>query len=152
MSATLRLPPKIKILEALSAVCGGRVHVVSDSECRVISSDGSRAYVVHVDLRRGVAYSNDNGTTYRNYVGYPIIAFLMVKSVLPVDCRIGDAIKDVPWRKLNEMYRSYDKVMSYVMRVAKERGVSEQSITTYVSQVMRRLASLRLVKLESPPR
>ncbi|NPA70035.1 MAG: hypothetical protein GXO26_04440, partial [Crenarchaeota archaeon] len=96
----LKLPPRIKVLEALSAVCGGRVKVINDKFCRVISSDGTRTYNVYVDIENRVAYSDDNGTKFRRYVGYPIIAFLMHKNIIPIDEDVGKIIKDVRWREL----------------------------------------------------
>jgi hypothetical protein len=107
LSSLLRAPPRIKVLEAASAVAAGRVRKVGSSAYLVTSSDGSRVYRVYVDLARGVAYSDDNGTRLRGYIGYPILAVLMKEGVLPYDERIGRALSDVPWRRLNEALRRY---------------------------------------------
>ncbi|WP_243666379.1 hypothetical protein [Vulcanisaeta sp. JCM 16159] len=43
MSSTyLRMPPRIKVLEALGALADGRVEVINDKEAVVKSSDGTR--------------------------------------------------------------------------------------------------------------
>jgi hypothetical protein len=65
----LRLPPRIKVLEALSALADGRVKVTGEHTAQVTSSDGSRIYHVYVDPSRRLAFSNDNGTMLRGYVG-----------------------------------------------------------------------------------
>ncbi len=51
MSSTyLRMPPRIKVLEALGALADGRVEVINDKEALVKSSDGTRTYKVYVDV------------------------------------------------------------------------------------------------------
>ncbi len=149
----LRLPPRIKILEAVGAIADGRVECL-DEKCgsaRVASSEGDRVYKVYVDAARGVAYSDDNGTRYRGYIGYPIIAVLMIQGVLPYDERIGEALKGIPWRRLNEEYKKYATVERIVKKMAAERGVDPAAIDAYVDKVYKLLSGLKLKKLESPP-
>jgi hypothetical protein len=57
----MRLPPRIKILEALSAIADGRIKLLSEKDAEVVSSDGARTYRVYVDLGRRAAYSDDTG-------------------------------------------------------------------------------------------
>jgi len=140
----LKLPPRIKVLEALSAVCGGRVNVISDKFCRVISSDGTRTYNVYVDVEKRIAYSDDNGTRFRRYVGYPIIAFLMTKKILPIDGEIGKLIRDVRWRELNERYRKYELVMNDVLKMLRIYGIDRERVEGYINDVLRTLRELRL--------
>ncbi|AEM39473.1 hypothetical protein Pyrfu_1616 [Pyrolobus fumarii 1A] len=150
---TLRLPPRIKVLEALGAIADGRVECVND-KCvfaRVASSEGDRVYRVYVDVEKGVAYSDDNGTRLRGYVGYPLIAVLMLQGVLPFDERLSEALKGVPWRRLNEKYKRYAIVEDVVKRIASERGVKPEEIERFLHRVMEKLRSLRLKRLESPP-
>jgi len=45
VSAFLRLPPRIKVLEALGAISDGRIEVLNDKEAIVRSSDGTRMYL-----------------------------------------------------------------------------------------------------------
>ena len=143
MAQQLRLPPKIKILEALSAIVDGRVSV-EGGRAVVVSSDGSRRYRVYVDVERGLAYSDDNGTLRRGYIGYPIIAVLMVKGYLEVDWDLARALRGVPWRKLNEEMKSYDRVMAEVRRIVAERGVDPSRIDGYVARAYNQLSKIRL--------
>jgi len=147
----LRAPPRIKVLEAAAAVADGRVERLGEHSFLVRSSDGSRVYRVCVDPERGVAYSDDNGTRYRGYIGYPIIAALMVQGVLPYDERIGEALRGIPWRRLNEQYRRYALVEAEAKKTAAKRGVTEEEIDRYVELVMERLRGLRLRPLPQPP-
>jgi len=145
----LRLPPRIKVLEAAGAVADGRVEP-GDGCARVRSSMGDRVYTVCVDVARGLAYSDDNGTVYRGYVGYPIIALLMVKGVLPFDERVAEALKGIPWRRLNERYRRYAVVERVVKGIAASRGVKPQEIDEFVEKVMKALSRLRLRRAQAP--
>jgi len=145
----MRLPPRIKILEALSAIADGRIKLLGEKDAEVVSSDGTRTYRVYVDLGRRAAYSDDNGTVYRGYVGYPIISFLMARGVLPVDERLSQALKGIPWRKLNEQYKRYDAVMELVKAQLKDRGISGDEVERYIDAVMERLKGLGL-RLERP--
>jgi len=147
----LRLPPKIKVLEALSAACGGRVKKLSDKLARVVSSDGSREYTVYLDVVKGVVYSDDNGTIYRNYIGYPIIAFMMELGILPKDEAIGKLIANVPWRRLNEQYKNYELVMKHVLSILQEHGIRPGEVYAYINQVLARLSKYRLKKLDKLP-
>ncbi len=137
----LRLPPRIKVLEALSAIADGRIEVIDEFKCRVTSSDGSRVYQVYVDLNRRVADSTDNGTRLRGYVGYPIIAFLMTKGVLKIDEELALRLKGIPWRMLNERFKSYNAVMEYIV---KERNLNRMKVDRYIDITLDGLKRLGL--------
>ncbi len=147
----LRLPPRVKVLEALGAIADGRVKLVGGGWARVVSSEGDRVYTVYVDPERRVAYSDDNGTKLRGYVGYPVLAVLMMTGVVTYDGRVAEALKGIPWRRLNESMRSYRRVEEHVKRIASQRGVDPSVIDALVSKVMRELARLGLRKLPAPP-
>lgn len=75
----LARPPRIKVLEAAGCIGDNRVKIVDSSRAVVSSSTGERKYrVILLEEGQGVfrAYSDDNGTVYKGYVGYPIIAFM----------------------------------------------------------------------------
>jgi len=141
----LRLPPRIKVLEALGSIADERIKLVSDRNAIVVSSSGDRSYRVCVDLEKGIAYSDDNGTRFRKYVGYPIIALLMIKGVLPYDERIAKALKGVPWRKLNEQLKRYALVEQIVKDFARKNGVDPKELDLIVDRVLNALSKLRLM-------
>jgi len=146
----LRIPPRIKILEALSAIGDGRIQILDEKRARVVSSDGTREYNVYADLERMLVYSDDNGTRFRNYIGYPIIAFLMLKGALPLDKRLAEALRGIPWRELNEKFRSYAIVESIVKRIVRERGVDPRELDRFVDEVMHKLKRIELTYLRNP--
>ncbi|MFN3803905.1 MAG: hypothetical protein ACK4SY_02495 [Pyrobaculum sp.] len=124
---TLELPPRVKVLEALSAIVDNRVHVIADGRCEVVSSEGDRRY--HVFIQGAEAYSDDNGTVYRGYVGYPIVACLMATGRLPVDIELGERLRGVPWRKLNQQFKKYEEVIRYIYA---ERNIERQKAERYI--------------------
>ncbi len=132
----LKLPPRIKVLEALGAVADGRITKVDDHYV-VTSSEGDRKYTVKIENEK--VFSDDNGTKFRNYIGYPIIAVLMLEGKLPFDKRISEALKGIDWKKLNETYKNYSIVEKIVKDKAKEKGINESEIDNIIESVLNEL-------------
>lgn len=146
----MRLPPRIKVLEALGALADNRVELKSDNEAVVTSSEGDRQYRVYVDVARRLAYSDDNGTIYRGYVGYPIISLLMLKGVLPVDEQLKEALRGIPWRRLNEQYKRYEVVMELLKRELSKKGIEPSRVDKYIDLVLAELRRLGLKFAKQP--
>lgn len=150
MSSSLRLlrkPPRIKILEAIGSIGDERIKVLDDKKAQVVSSRGDKVYkVVLVEKENNVfhTYSNDNGTIYRGYIGYPIIAFMMVKGIIPIDKEVMKAMSGVPWKDLNERYKKYSIVENIVLSRAERMGVSRDIIMDYINIVMKKLGLLKV--------
>ncbi len=135
------MPPRIKVLEALSAIADGRVRREGDHYV-IVSSDGSRSYTVYVDEGKGLVYSNDNGTVYRGYVGYPIMAVLMMLGLLSFNKELSEGLRGVPWRELNEKYKNYSMVMDVI-----RRRVGEDKWPLYEKFIDEVLGELRKLNL-----
>ncbi len=146
----LAQPPRIKVLEALGSIADGRVKLIDADRASVESSMGERAYTVYVNTEKGVAFSDDNGTKFRGYVGYPIIAVLMLKGVLPFDERLAKALAGIPWKELNERYKRYAIVEELVKREAEKRGVLPKELDSFVKQVIDRLSQIQLRYTPAP--
>jgi len=143
----LRKPPRIKILEAIGSIGDERIKVLDDKRAQVVSSRGDKVYkVVLVEKENNVfhTYSNDNGTIYRGYIGYPIIAFMMVKGIIPIDKEVMKAMSGVPWKDLNERYKKYSIVENIVLSRAERMGVSRDIIMDYINIVMKKLGLLKV--------
>ena len=89
-----KVPPKAKIYEALTAVADGRVKVKGAETAEVLSSDGTKTYIVKwsADLREMT--SNDNSSYWQRYIGYPIIAVLMALGRLDFDETVAQALSE----------------------------------------------------------
>ena len=146
----LKMPPRIKVLEAVGSLADGRVKLLDEKKAQVTSSLGDKTYTVAVDIEKRLAYSDDNGTRYRGYVGYPIIAVLMKKGVLSYNERIAEALKGIKWKTLNERYKKYWLVEKIVKNIARRRGVEPGEIDEYVEQVLSQLNQLELRLAEDP--
>lgn len=145
----LNLPPRIKVLEALGSIADGRVRIISEFEAEVMSSTGDRKYKVKVDMNLRKVFSDDNGTLYRNYIGYPIIAFLMLKGIIPYDRNLAAALKGINWRRLNEMYKNYSLVEKYVKNLLRNKGFNEEYIDKFINDVLTALRTLSLERMLS---
>ena len=117
----------------------------------VSSSDRSKVYTVYINLARREAFSDDNGTRYRGYIGYPIIAVLMASGHIAYDDRYAEALSGIPWKRLNEYYKKYSIVEKLVEEHAKRRGIDIVELRRYVNNVMKKLEEYRLRALENAP-
>ena len=146
-SGEWKLPPEIKVLEALGAIADGRIKITPEG-AKVVSSDGTREYTVKFDEKAWAIGSTDNGSVFRGYYGYPIIAFLMLKGYLPLWKELSEALKGIPWRELNERYKRYWKVEKLIFERLKEKGFDEREVKTYIKKVLNKLKELKLGRLE----
>lgn len=147
MMKLLAKPPRIKVLEAAGAIGDGRITPISENKAVVRSSLGDREYKVVIVGEQGEfyrVYSNDNGTMHRGYVGYPILAFMIIKGVLPRDNEVIRAMAGVPWKELNERYQKYAVVENIVITRAERMGVPRSIIDDYINIVFKRLSLLKV--------
>lgn len=91
----IKIPPIEKIHEAYSAVADGRI-TIKDTEADVLSSDLAKQYLVKWENE--TYSSNDNASYWKGYLGYPIIAVLMLQGKLSLDKEIAENFKGINWR------------------------------------------------------
>lgn len=139
-----KLPPRIKVLEALGCIADKRIEVNKNRAC-VKSSNGTKTYNVEWDGKNRIT-STDNGSVYKGYLGYPSIAFLMLKDILPFNRKIASVLKGIEWKKLNEKFKNYYKTELVVKKIAKQRGISSKEIDAFVKNVMDKIKQLKLLK------
>ncbi len=145
-----KLPPKAKIYEALTAVADGRVKLKGDETAEVLSSDGTKTYIVEWSADFGHVTSNDNASYWQGYIGYPIIAVLMVLGKLDFDGRAAQALSGIPWKQTNRRFRNdYDKaVESVLLNLDVESGLHQR----VASEVDKIFSQLETLDLEALPR
>ena len=146
MKIELAQPPRIKFLEALGTIADRRITLLNQNEALVKSSEGDRIYKVYLDTENEIADSDDNGTKYRNYIGYPIIAMLIKQGKLPYDEELAEALKGIKWRTINEKYKSYRKVEQVIKQQLKEKGIPPERIDNYIKQTQNQLTKYKLHK------
>jgi len=77
--ALRKLPPRIKIYEALWAIADGRLELdgmfASQGSCS--SASHKKSYTINYNSETNTITSNDSGAMNQGYIGYPAIAFLL---------------------------------------------------------------------------
>jgi len=148
----LSKPPRIKVLEAIGAVGDGRIRMVGANKALVTSSTSEKEYTV-VAVKEGAdtfrVFSNDNGTVFKSYIGYPIISLLILMGELPLDNTIAKALSGIPWKELNEKYQKYAVVENTVVSRAERLGVPRTTIDEYVNIVYKKLSLIKVYFDES---
>ena len=141
----LKLPPRIKVLEALSAIADGRIKQIDENKFVVKSSSGDKTYIVKVDIKEGFVCSTDNGTRFKKYIGYPIISALMIMKILPYNEKIAECLKGINWRELNSKFGRYYLVERYIKNlIFKKAKISSKEVDKFINTVINKLRNLRL--------
>jgi len=140
----LSLPPKEKVLEALSCIADGRIFV-QENRARVLSSTGKKEYEVELFPEQRKVKSSDPATRWQHYYGYPVIALLMENGLISFDPEIAHALKGIPWKKWNEenkkkQGKEYHKAsFEQALDLAKEREADPDRIREFVEKVLKEL-------------
>lgn len=135
-------PPSVKIYEALGCIADRRVEFVAEDRAVVRSSEGDKKYTVTFDLETNKVKSSDNASKFQGYLGYPILAVLMLKGVLPYDEEVAAALKGINWKQLNtEFKRDYDKTIAHALGITEQRGVESRRVRDLIERVLAELAS-----------
>lgn len=109
-------PPKAKIFEALSAIADGRVKLLEGQSAEVASSDRSKSYSVAWSEDLKAFTSNDNTSYWQGYMGYPLIAVLMLLGKIDFSREAADLLGEIPWKQLNKRFRNdYAKAVECVL-------------------------------------
>ena len=145
-------PPDIKIYEALGAVADGRVKIEGNT-AQVYSSSGNKFYDVEYDPESGSIMTNDNGSYWKGYLGYPAIAFLMVTGVLSYDSSVGELMKEIAWKDINTRFKNdFNKTLESILM---DLSVNDQrALESYVTKIKEEIAALDLSylgKKKMPP-
>ena len=131
------MPPIIKLYEAFGCIADGRIEMMPFS-AQVFSSSRAKFYTVIWDGNDHLM-CNDNGSFWQGYLGYPAIAFLCLKGLLPYSEFAANALKDIAWKDINENNKNdFGKTLDEVRKIVTARGVDFSSVqadveTTYAA-------------------
>lgn len=149
----IKMPPIEKIHEAYSAVVDGRV-VLREGEADVSSSDDAKKYLV--TWKDDVYTSNDNASYWKGYLGYPIIAVLMMQGKLSFDRQIAGYFKGINWKELNTEYKNkYSEAVMEIMEEFELAGIDCDKINTEINKVYKEIEQLTITTKRSslrPPK
>lgn len=100
-----RLPPKVKIIEALSAVADERIIVddllTSEGKC-FSASNQWKIYEIHYNDEENTISSNDNWSIEQQFLWYPSIAFILKIWKIKYDESILEIMENIDWLKMKE--------------------------------------------------
>jgi len=144
-----KLPPKAKIYEALSAVADGRVALsIDNNQAEVTSSSGTKTYNVIWNNDISAITSNDNASYWQGYLGYPILAVLMVQKQLQYDKSVAALMAGINWKQVNRQHRNnYDKALAQVLKSLEEKGANTGTVRQEVDRIFVQIKHLGLQKL-----
>ena len=146
-----KAPPSIKVYEALGCIADKRI-VEEEGKIRVYSSSRNKYYIVNYDEKNNAIVSNDNGSYYVGYVGYPAIAYLMLKEKLLFNQKYADALKDIHWKDLNTKFNNdYFLVEEFIHKHYLEKhNISIKKFKLFIEKVLEEIQTLQLKKLPFP--
>lgn len=147
---TWKLPPIIKIYEALGAIGDKRINVKNNT-ATVASSSGNKQYEVTYDPTANAITANDNGSYWQGYIGYPAIAFLMKKGVINYDKKLAKYFSSFHWKAINTKFKNdFSKTEEYIKsEVAKKEKIDIQEIDQEGTRILQQIEKLKLQKLPS---
>ena len=163
-------PPIIKIYEALGALADGRIEKMKDGcnsgnlntgnqvvessedncteEWRVYSSSGNKFYVVRYDKQNNAIMSNDNGSYWQGYLGYPAIAVLLITGVIKYQPKFAEALKGIKWKDLNTKFKNdYNKTIQYCHQLIQKRGYDLEEFLKEIENINKQIQALKMKKL-----
>jgi hypothetical protein len=142
-----KMPPIIKVYEALGAIGDGRVRIVDSRRALVTSSDGVKTYEVEVSEDGREISSNDNASYWQGYLGYPAIAVLLARGFYRPPANVTDALAGIPWKTLNRKFKNdYTKTLAEVDKELEQSGHDPDAVRSEAEAVLsfvRRLGPVR---------
>lgn len=141
LMTTWKLPPKIKIYEALGCLADGRIEVVGNS-AKIYSSSRGKYYTVTFDPTTNSIMCNDNGSYWQGYLGYPAIAYLLATGIIPHSPTSAELLKDIKWKDINTQYKNdWSKTEDYCHNLVKKRGGDLPTLLTDIDSIYNFLSS-----------
>ncbi len=138
-------PPIIKVYEALGAVADGRLEI-NGNEAKCFSSSGNKYYDVVYEPDTNAIMTNDNGSYWKGYLGYPAIAYLLQTNVLPYQPELGALLKGVAWKDINQKFNNdFDKTMAFILEPLDTNA--RERLNEYTHALLAQITEMKLQKL-----
>ena len=142
---TWKLPPKIKIYEALGAIADERIELDGNTS-RVYSSSRGKFYTVSYDPDNNSIMANDNGSYWQGYLGYPSIAYLLSTKIISYSPKIAHYLIDIKWKDLNtQLKNDWDKTINHLHKTLTPQQLD--LLTTEINRIHEYLKSHPINKL-----
>lgn len=143
-----KMPPRAKIYEALSVLADQRVILLDENSAEVQSSSGRKSYCVEWIPDLQAITANDNASYWQGYMGYPIVAVLMLQGKIRYSSTVAGHLAGISWKELNQKYkRNYDQVIKKVLKDLQNSGVDVAKIEREIESIYSQLQNLKLKRL-----
>lgn len=97
--------------------------------------------------------SNDNASYWRGYLGYPVIAVLMLQDKLYCDSNIVKWFAGIQWKSLNDLHkRDYDAAVAEAVDIMESRGANGDELERAVNKTYECLGRLEIGRKRGPNR
>ncbi len=141
------MPSRCKIFEALGTISDKRLEFEGGS-AKCYSSSRRKFYTITYDPSKNAIMCNDNSSYYVGSLGYPAIAFLMMKGVLKYDPKHAELFKDIAWKDMNQKFKNdFSKTEEQVLNLASLRGGNRQELLEYANKTLEYIKALNLQML-----
>ncbi len=145
-----QMPPRIKVLEALGAVADERVIVsIGKNQAMVHASNGKKTYNVSYDESQNSIVSNDNGSYFARFIGYPAIAMLMKIGKLRCDDKYSTLFRGLKWKPINDRFPGAPEDAEEYLYI-QLLGLSDEKKKDVQKYCDRILEDLNYIKLKMP--
>lgn len=144
-----KMPPKIKIYEALGAIGDDRIEISGNSG-KIYSSSRNKFYTVEYSSEKNAIMANDNGSYWQGYLGYPAIAYLMKIGIIKFDSVYAQALKGVAWKDINTRFKNdFEKTEKYIHELLESKSIFANDFLKEIDSVYQQIEKLDLSLLES---
>ena len=154
MPAEWKMPPLIKVYEALGAIGDMRVNLSDESHATVVSSEGDKTYDVETSTDLRTISSNDNASFWQGYLGYPGIAVILKRGFFRLDQKATAALAGIPWKELNRRFKNdYRKTIAEIETRLNDAGndpILVRNEAEAVLSALKELAPLRGARRKPP--
>jgi len=138
-----KTPPKIKIYEALGCIGDKRIKS-EDNGAKVFSSSRGKFYSIEYDGLNAIM-CNDNGSYWVGYLGYPSIAFLMLKGKIKYNPKFTDTLKDIAWKDINVKFKNdYEKTEAHILEIIGKKELDTSELLKDVENIFEQIEELNL--------
>ncbi|MDP4038590.1 MAG: hypothetical protein Q8P54_01305 [bacterium] len=141
-------PPLIKIYEALGSIGDKRIEL-KDNTAKIYSSSGNKYYDVIYDPDKNAISSNDNGSYWVGYLGYPSIAFLLIKGIVDYNAELAEYLKGFAWKDINQKFKNnFTKTQNFIdEEIITKHKINLDEFHKTLENILDKVSSLELNKL-----
>ncbi len=139
-----KTPPIIKIYEALGCIADERI-IEENNEIHIYSSSKNKFYIIKYSEKENAIMSNDNGSYWKGYLGYPAIAYLMFIRKIKYQEKISKALKGIKWKDINQRFKNdFSKTEKYIRSSLLLQGINLKELDTELDKIMKQIKKLNL--------